>query len=94
MLDDVCMYIANNYEDNSHAYFEQEDAEEWCSKEELYKLIKDKFDSVFGDNIKITENSNQYKNSYMIVYNDVSGELYEYFDSRGNSYWVVSFIVE
>jgi hypothetical protein len=93
MLVDVCSYIADNYSKNSIEYFLQTDDESNHSTDELINLIRDKLMAEFGSNIQITDIDNDDKISIKFVYNEVSGELSETYDSRGNLYWVVDFVV-
>lgn len=93
MLVDVCSYIADNYSKNSIEYFLQTDEESNHSTDELINLIKDKLMSEFGNNIQITDIDTNEKIYIKFIYNNVSGELSETYDSRGNLYWVVELIV-
>ena len=93
MLVDVCSYIADSYSKNSLEYFLQTDDESNHSTDELINLIRDKLMAEFGSNIQITDIDKDDKISIKFVYNEVSGELSETYDSRGNPYWVVDFVV-
>lgn len=94
MLDNVCMYIADNYNNNSFEYFEQEDDEDYYSTEELIDLIREKLISVFQNDIQITDIDYEYKISFKFIYKGIHGKLVETNNRRFISFWLVDFIVD